>query len=386
MRILLTHRLVVASLIMLGLVLTGAQHGARAEDPASVADRQLATDRAEAAAALARAQKAEELAQQAHETAKRVKDPVAKSVWEATAKDRDETARHLRQQSNDWGHKVDVDTAEAVRLHGGSEASTSAPAPTAPPKPPAVTGKSDAPMAEPSGTRASEPVLRTAVCKSGSAASDGPLALEDVLGRWDDDNGDSVDIQGDARKLVLKTTRQWEGTYDGGKLTFYYTPKETEISEAAPGWARGHVEGKLKWTIELKAHRQCGLSIIEGQWHPGALHYEEEKDAYGKVLKQSATVTGPGRPVELHYSRAAIISGAFVLDDQTGYTATGRPKWPYPFQKAALPYNLSAQPRTLFVYGLHLPRDIREIKSIIGEDPTVDYFFIAASKIVYDSP
>ena len=355
------------------------------EMPQQQADRleaEASADRQQAAAAHERARAAEELAQQARDQAAKATDPVVRTSWQRTVTEREETARRLKEQADELDQATAKKVAEAARLR--AEAGTS-PAPSGPPpvpggQPPVPTGPPSPPVPVADG----EPAKLGAV---GCAATEIALPIDEIAGKWRSDDGkESVEISakaGDTAKFVLKGRFEWEGSYDGAKLTFTRTPKVNEMGEVAPGWAREKVAGTLQWSLEFEAKRKCGVARLEGHWFPGVIKFLEEKDATGHTIKQDASVAGKGKPVDVEYMRdAPAIANAFVLEQQTGFTAAGRPKKPYPFQASVSP-DFAEPIRTLFVYGFDLPKANFQIMS---EDPAIDYSVIAVSKRLFDSP
>ncbi|HEV1999584.1 MAG TPA: hypothetical protein VGQ97_03760, partial [Xanthobacteraceae bacterium] len=292
---------------------------------------------------------------------------MTKKSWEAGAREHEARAKEQRD--------------EAARLNAqAGERAPAAPPGGAPPAPKSAPPQPPAPL----------PVAGGAPAKPGGdncAATETALPIDKIAGRWRSDDGQEVvEISlkaGEPSKFVFRGRFEWEGSYQGGKLVFTRTPKATEMGGVAPGWARQKVAGAVQWSLELEAKTKCGVPRLEGNWFPGVVKFFQEKDATGNIVKQEASVAGRGNPVEVKYTRdAPAIAGAFVLEQQTGFTAAGKPKKPYPFQASVSP-NFIEPLRTIFVYGFDLPKDKIEITS---EDPAIDYSVIAVSKRIFGSP
>jgi hypothetical protein len=318
------------------------------------------------------------LAKAARDAAAKATDPVIKKSWEDGARAHETRAKEQREEAARLTAQAD-EKAPPVKQSGAAPPSAPPPPPAGPP--PIATGTAVAPAP---GT----PLGQPAASRCGPNSADAPLPIEGIAGKWRSDDGKEVveiapKTPGDNSKFVLRGQFEWEGSYDGSKLIFIRKPKANEMGDLAPGWALTKVAGVLQWSLELEARRKCGVARIEGQWFPGTVKFLEEKDAVGGIVRQEVSITGKGKPVAVKYTRdAPAIAGAFALEVQTGFTAAGNPKKPYPFQASVSP--LFAEPlRTLFVYGFDLPKDKIRITS---EDPAIEYSVIATSKHLFGSP
>lgn len=336
-------------------------------------------------AAQRRAAEYDRLADAAADAAKQASDPAVKESWEEQAR---QHALHARQQ-RDEAARLAAAADEKEREGKRGAASTNEPPPLPPSPSPSAGGGS---TASSSGTGAASNSATPASNAGGRCANrtgpvEEPLPPERIAGKWDGENGEAIEIAvkspGDTTRLILKGKHQWDGTYDRGRLVFTHSPNATELGRAAPDWAIAKVAGQIVWSLELDAKIKCGVPTLEGKWFPGELKFREEKDSGGNIVKQEASVTGKGKPVDIKYTRGTPeIVRVFVLEEQTGVTAAGKPKKPYPFQTSVSRY-ADEPTRTLFVLGFDLPTEKLEFKA---EDPTVDYFFVASSKIVFGSP
>ncbi len=239
---------------------------------------------------------------------------------------------------------------------GGSEPGQ--PAPAAGPTPAAVTGASG--------------------CSS--QADQAPIDKDDVDGEWTDDaNGERVQLQTVGATVRLTGRHKWYGEWENGalKLDFTRYPEPNEMG-AAPDWARTDVYQKVKWELELEAHRDCGQLELRGKWYPGEFKWRAQSASGKYGVQDSISEIGRGTPIDIKYVKPpAAIARVIVLENQPE-VAHGIATFGYPFQKNPVLFNTE---RTLFICGRGLPKNWR--KPIAFEsDPNfhLKYFAVAIYK------
>ena len=152
--------------------------------------------------------------------------------------------------------------------------------------------------------------------------------VEDLAGTWQSANGPGISIvmkDIDTHTLTLKETYDdWSGAYtpvitgslmlgrvsSEQPLIFTRAPTADQMADptseaagvGAPLWARQKVEGKLKWSLELRlqAGAEPGEILLVGDFYPGSIYWREETDVAGLVTRE-ARVAGKGTPRKVEY-------------------------------------------------------------------------------------
>lgn len=129
-----------------------------------------------------------------------------------------------------------------------------------------------------------------------------PLPAERIGGKWTDPkSGKIFEVKQPDPKSTAKFLGhgefEWDGTYQGGKLTFHHSPKAAEMNPEMPPWAAKSVEGQLQWSIELEPQLRCGTPTLKGKWHPGAVKTVEEFDENGRLTRQEASLDNASEDV-----------------------------------------------------------------------------------------
>lgn len=140
----------------------------------------------------------------------------------------------------------------------------------------------------------------------------GAPRLENLLGRWrSPDDASEIVIERAApddprlvNSLVVHTRKHsWHGVFDGrrepqpARIEVTMQPQAAEMNAEIPAWARQQVEGRLEWRLRLDEIDDCLCSGLRARWFPGEVGWEEQDGV------RTATVTGPGKPIELNYRR-----------------------------------------------------------------------------------
>lgn len=224
--------------------------------------------------------------------------------------------------------------------------------------------------------------------------------IRDVV--WTDKDGEKVTISGGPTNIYWQGKHSWIGTFQDGKLHLTRFPKPDEMGNA-PDWARqaaampaptggpsvplgGQAAGSsspqyVQWELELEAKTECGQPVLVGKWYPGSFDWSEDLDPQGAEIVASRKITkiGKGDPVDIKYFREPpAIVGVAVLEKQTRNDELGLPFFLYPFQPGADDTGAALTTRTLFVYGVALPKGSGF--QITSDDPNISYYLYAPQR------
>ncbi len=166
---------------------------------------------------------------------------------------------------------------------------------------------------------ASEPAVPGALYDREKSCEDSrPLPPEHIAGKWTDAKSKKkFEItQPDpksAAKFLGHGEFEWDGSFQGGKLTFRHSPKATEMNPEMPPWAAKSVEGQLLWSIELEPQLRCGTPTLKGKWHPGAVKIVEEFDDNGRAIRQEASLDNASEEVIDVEFRIEVVSHVYLF-------------------------------------------------------------------------
>jgi hypothetical protein len=255
------------------------------------------------------------------------------------------------------------------------------------------------------GCREGTPAMTSSDCE---ASGDTALtSVDDIVGvTWTNDQGEKITITGGPANLYWSGKHTWLGTSQAGRLHFTRYPEASEMGDA-PQWAREAAamsaaapgaptaplggqaspvaqpapDQHVKWELELEARTECGQPVLVGKWYPGSFKWSENYDAAGAEIVASRKLTdiGRGKPIDVRYFRAqpAIVDVA-VMERQTRDDELGLPFYRYPFQPGADDAGGALTNRTLYVYGVDLPRG--SSFTLTSDDPAISYFVYAPQR------